>query len=94
MVQSDGKVVVAGRFATVRGPLDGFLTVRNRIARFNTDGSLDRTYDPNINSEVTTLALQSDGKVLVGGAFTKMVWPLVLVMSAVLLFGTPMMFKL
>jgi uncharacterized delta-60 repeat protein len=70
-IQSDGKVILVGRFTTVRGPLDGFLTVRNRIARFNSDGSVDTTFDPNVNSEISTVALQSDGKILIGGAFTK-----------------------
>ncbi len=71
VVQADGKVVIGGTFTTVHGPLDTFLTVRQHIARFNTDGSLDFTYDPSINSQVGTLALQSDGKILVGGSFTK-----------------------
>jgi uncharacterized delta-60 repeat protein len=70
-VQSDGKVVLAGRFTTARGPLDTFLTVRNRIARFNSDGSLDRDYNPDVNSEISSMVLQSDGKILIGGAFTK-----------------------
>ncbi len=71
VIQADGKVVIGGTFTTVHGPLDAFLTIRNRIARFNTDGSVDTAYDPNINSQVGTMVLQADGKIIVGGSFTK-----------------------
>ncbi|MEQ2005722.1 MAG: Calx-beta domain-containing protein, partial [Limisphaerales bacterium] len=37
-VQADGRVVIAGQFTTVNG------TSRNRIARLNTDGSLDASF--------------------------------------------------
>ncbi len=43
---------------------------RNRIARLNPDGSLDG-FNPDANSAVWALALQPDGKLLVGGAFTQ-----------------------
>ena len=45
-------------------------TARNRIARVSTDGSLDTTFNPNANAGVLALALQRDGKVLLGGDFT------------------------
>jgi len=65
--QSDGKVVIGGDF-TVAG---GFL--RSRIARLNTDGSLDTTFDPGLgaNDTIYTVLVQPDGKILVGGAFTQ-----------------------
>ncbi len=65
-VQSDGKVLVSGNFISFNG-ID-----RNHIVRLNTDGSLDESFDPGtgFNSTSYTLALQSDGKVLVGGSFT------------------------
>ena len=43
--------------------------IRNRIARINTDGSLDGGFDPNASFPVNGLALQADGKVLVCGDF-------------------------
>jgi uncharacterized delta-60 repeat protein len=46
--------------------------VRNRIARLNTDGSLDSGFNPNADSSVYTIAVQADGKILVGGLFTSM----------------------
>ncbi len=52
----------------------GFTSVggqaRNRIARLNADGSVDAGFNPDANGAVAGLAVQPDGKVLVGGAFT------------------------
>ncbi|MCH2059972.1 MAG: chitobiase/beta-hexosaminidase C-terminal domain-containing protein [Verrucomicrobiales bacterium] len=66
-VQPDGKSIVGGAFTTVDG------VSRNRIARFNVDGSLDGSFDPGLgfDDEVLAVALQPDGKVLVGGKFKK-----------------------
>jgi uncharacterized repeat protein (TIGR01451 family)/uncharacterized delta-60 repeat protein len=65
VVQSDGRLLIGGEFTAVSG------TPRNRIARLNSDGSLDLTFDPANGADdiVYTLALQNDGKVLLGGAF-------------------------
>jgi uncharacterized delta-60 repeat protein len=63
-IQSDGKVVIGGSFTTVGG------TTRNRIARLNTDGTLDTSYNPDASSTVNAIAIQSDGKVVIGGGFT------------------------
>jgi uncharacterized delta-60 repeat protein len=65
-LQSDGKIVVGGNFASYDG------TTQNRIARLNSDGSLDTSFDigTGLNSNVFPIALQSDGKILVGGFFT------------------------
>jgi len=43
---------------------------RNRIARLNPDGTVDVGFDPNANSEVGSMAVQTDGRILVGGSFT------------------------
>lgn len=69
VVQPDGKIVAAG-FATIGG-IDNFL-----VARYNTNGTLDTSFD--IDGIVTTLigatsaqaydlALQSDGNIVVVG---------------------------
>src|SRR5207244_10093729 len=42
----------------------------NNIARFNTDGTLEQCFNPNPNSRVDSIAVQADGKILVGGTFT------------------------
>ena len=68
-VQSDGKVIIGGRFTTYNG------TARNNIARLNTDGSLDTSFNvdtgPEPNSEVEAVAVQSDGKIIIGGHYYK-----------------------
>jgi uncharacterized delta-60 repeat protein len=65
-VQSDGKVLIGGSFATVNG------VARNCIARLNDDGSLDTGFQNGMagaNHRVLSVAVQSDGKVLIGGNF-------------------------
>lgn len=61
--QSDGKILVGGVFTNIGGQ------TRNNIARFNSDGTLDTTFNPNANSDVFSIAVQADGKVLIGGGF-------------------------
>jgi uncharacterized delta-60 repeat protein len=65
-LQPDGKVIISGSFTTYNG------TPRKFIARLNPDGSLDTTFDPSAgtDSEVFTTALQTDGKIIIGGYFT------------------------
>ena len=64
--QPDGKVVAAGRFTFAN------TVFRNRIARFNFDGSLDTSFDPGTGAdgEITAAVLQSDGRIIVAGRFT------------------------
>lgn len=67
-LQPDGKILVGGSFTTYNG------TAQNRVIRLNTDGSKDSTF--NVGGEgfeniVSVIALQADGKILVGGYFTK-----------------------
>ena len=51
------------------GPVGG-QTPRSRIGRLNADGSLDNSFDAGANDEVFAMAVQPDGKILVGGAFS------------------------
>lgn len=64
-IQSDGKILVGGVFQSYNG------VTENRIVRLNTDGTKDTTFNTGtgFDSVVNTLAVQSDGKVLVGGYF-------------------------
>ncbi|WP_374073585.1 delta-60 repeat domain-containing protein [Bdellovibrio bacteriovorus] len=69
-IQSDGKILVGG-YSTSAGPSDFALV------RYNTDGSLDTSFnstgkvitDSGTNSAdvIDSLAIQSDGKIVVGG---------------------------
>jgi uncharacterized delta-60 repeat protein len=71
--QADGKIVVGGRFRKAGGVFS------NNIARFNVDGTIDTTFNTGagtqpetifLNSSVNALAVQADGKILVGGIFS------------------------
>jgi uncharacterized delta-60 repeat protein len=65
-VQTNGRIVIGGSFTTYNG------TARSRIARLNSDGTLDASFDPGTgaNGDITTVVLQADGKALIGGNFT------------------------
>jgi uncharacterized delta-60 repeat protein len=66
-LQPDGKIIIAGDFATYNG-----ITV-NRIARLLPNGTLDTTYmsGSGTNGTVMSVKVQSDGKVLMGGGFSQ-----------------------
>ncbi|MBV6404675.1 MAG: hypothetical protein GFGODING_01430 [Flavobacteriales bacterium] len=65
-IQPDGKCVIGGNFTSYNG------TGRNRVARVNSDGTLDTGFDPGTgcNSWVYCSDIQADGKLLIGGDFT------------------------
>lgn len=69
-LQSDGKIIVAGESSN--GTNSDFV-----IVRYNTDGSLDNTFDgdgytrtdfDNFNDKARDVAIQSDGKIVAGGS--------------------------
>ncbi len=65
-ILTDGKIIIGGVFTSYNG------TGRNRIARLNADGSLDTGFDPGAGAsgEVRSIAILSDGKIIIGGWFT------------------------
>jgi uncharacterized delta-60 repeat protein len=66
-IQTDGKIVIGGSFTTVNG------ANRYRIARLDTDGSLDNSFQNGLtgaSSTVRCMQIQTDGKILIGGDFT------------------------
>ena len=67
-IQKDGKIVLTGYAAISSSDV--------ALTRYNTDGSLDSTFDDdgivafefgNSSDEATTVAIQADGKIVVGG---------------------------
>jgi len=68
-VQPDGKILVAGGFTMLGGGGTG-TTPRSRIGRLNADGSVDASFNPGADGDIFTIAIQPDGKILVGGQFT------------------------
>ena len=66
-VQDDGKIIVGGSFTFISGQS------LFRVARFNPDGSIDAGFqNPAVGSgsSVDAIAVQPDGKILIGGSFT------------------------
>ena len=74
VVQDDGRILVGGHFTWLCGQ------IRQNLGRLNPDGTLDAGFDPQVVGDpsgfgypcplVEALALQADGKILVGGCFT------------------------
>jgi uncharacterized delta-60 repeat protein len=66
-LQPDGKILIGGLFATYNGVL------RNKIARLNPNGNLDESFEASIANSilVQTIAVQTDGKILIGGLFSE-----------------------
>lgn len=70
--QSNGKIVITGRFTSING------INTNKIARLNVDGSLDTTFnvgsglvlDPAYGEVNPLVIVQSDDKIIVSGKFT------------------------
>ena len=69
-VLDDDRIVIAGAFKTVNS------VERYNVARLNPDGSLDSSFVPPLGSatawaeSITCMAVDANGKVLVGGIFT------------------------
>ncbi|MFH7003304.1 T9SS type A sorting domain-containing protein [Flavobacterium bizetiae] len=65
--QNDGKILVGGDFTKYKE------VSQNNIIRLNSDKSKDNSFSINsgFNGSVNTIALQKDGKIIVGGKFTK-----------------------
>ena len=66
IVQPDGKIIIGGSFTQVNSTNCG------HIARLNADGTLDTSFisAPGTNFDVYKVALQSNGKIIIGGIFT------------------------
>ena len=67
--QTDGKLLVGGQFTEYDGDVIRY------IARLNLDGSLDTTFSNQFASgwgyNIREIALQSDGKIIIAGAFNE-----------------------
>src|SRR4030095_9210309 len=71
-LQTDGKIVVAGRFTNLGG------RSQSSIGRLNADGSLDSSFGATLTNsagaDVLGLAIQQNGRILVGGDFDAIGW--------------------
>ncbi len=64
-LQTNGSILIGGYFSSVNG------VSRNNIARLNSDGGLDSSFFPGQGpgGDVLTMAVQTNGMVVIGGAF-------------------------
>jgi uncharacterized delta-60 repeat protein len=67
-IQSNGQILLGGDFGKWNA------TTVNGIVRLNSDGTRDTTFTTNVgsaaNDEISAIAVQSNGQILVGGNFT------------------------
>ncbi len=68
-IQPNGQIVVGGGFTKLQANGSSAATTRNGIARVNSDGSLDTSFDPEANGSVNAIAVLPTGKIIIGGAF-------------------------
>jgi len=66
--QSDGKIILGGSFTQYSGSS----TNTTRLIRLNTNGTQDTSFVTGVgfNTDVYTIKVQTDGKIIVGGLFT------------------------
>ncbi|MES2775268.1 MAG: delta-60 repeat domain-containing protein [Bacteroidota bacterium] len=69
VVQPNGKIIITGDFITYNG------ASKKGLARLESNGNPDASFDPGtgisgVNATILVTALQSDGKILIGGNFT------------------------
>src|SRR5438067_7642081 len=60
--QNDSAILIGDNFAKLL-PNGGAPVTRNYIARLNPDGTLDTTFNPNVNDIVLAIALESIAKI-------------------------------
>lgn len=65
VVLPNGKIIIAGSFTAY----DIFGNSRENLARLDGDGNLDLDFDQDANYQIFAIALQPDGKILIGGEF-------------------------
>ena len=65
-LDDNGGILIGGDFTVVDGVL------RNHVARLKADGSVDKIFDPGsgANDFVSALGVKTDGRIVLGGAFT------------------------
>ncbi len=71
-VQPNGQIIIGGEFTSVQPNGSSSPVPRNHVARFNVDGSLDTSFDPNTDKTVLSLAVQPNGQILIGGGFSSL----------------------
>lgn len=62
VIQADGKIVIGGNFVAIGG------VPRQNIARLNSDGTVDLTFDPSADGQISAIAVSGD-VIYIGGDF-------------------------
>lgn len=67
LIQNNGKIIIGGAFTSVTGGIN-----KNRLCRFNTDGTIDNTFDilTGFDNTVSLLFNDSNNKLIITGGFS------------------------
>lgn len=75
VVEPNGNILIGGAFTSLSpkhyGPYTYHRVARVIVGPGETHGFIDGSFTPHPNGDVDSVALQKDGKVLIGGAFTQ-----------------------
>lgn len=65
-VQSDGNILVSGRFSEFNG------VAQNKITRLKVNGTIDENFNSNLpfDGDIVSIEIQKDNKILISGRFT------------------------
>jgi len=65
-IQKNGKIIIGGLFIFYNN------VTRNHVARLNSDGTIDNTFDPGVgtNDAINSISIQNDENIIIGGNFT------------------------
>jgi uncharacterized delta-60 repeat protein len=71
-LQGDGKVVVGGDFHYFGVNTNYFndIVIRPYLARLQTNGGVDETFNASLNAPVSVVKVQKNGQIVIGGTFT------------------------
>jgi uncharacterized delta-60 repeat protein len=70
VLTASGKIVIGGNIGAIVSSGTTTTSVSN-VAQLNYNGTYDTTFSPAVNSAVNAVAVQSDGKIIIGGTFTQ-----------------------
>jgi len=71
-LQGDGKVLAGGSFTSVYAQQTANSPSDSRLVRLNVSGTPDSEFDPKPDNSVNAIAVQVDGKIVIGGTFNNL----------------------
>ena len=71
-LEPNGQILIGGGFTSLMPNGATTQSLRNHFARLNADGTLDNNFDPSPSGTIDAIAVEEDGRILMGGTFTSL----------------------